>query len=133
MRKLKIQIKNLNTVEQILELYNPNITDPLFGTKRMNSKSTEHFEEEIRFLHQRIDELTKEVTILSKSNIHSIKFGENDFDFNDNDSSSILNNNLHKTKSWKYSTVTDIAYLYSFPQVKIEKSKKIIIRTTNWS
>ena len=36
MRKLKIQIKSLNTVEQILELYNPNIADPLFGTKRLN-------------------------------------------------------------------------------------------------
>lgn len=99
--------------------------------KRKNSKSIEDLEREIRLLHERIDDLSKDIHSNNRTHHLSSKMDDNDFDFsenendneNDNESSSILNDSLHKTKSGKFVTTTHIAYLYSVPLVKEEKSK----------
>ena len=92
------------------------------GNEYLDARA-EQQEKEIQFLKTKIDELTKRVDSLSRVNNSSSKFDENDFDLSDNGDSAYLNDNLHKTRSGKYSASTDIAYLYSVPLVKTENSK----------
>lgn len=96
----------------------------LTGMKRQDSKPTEALEEEIRFLHQRIDSLERDIQFMMRSQQASSRFEDDNFELTDNDSSSYLNDSLPlRTKSGRFTNVTDIAYLYSVPLVREENSK----------
>ena len=97
----------------------------LTGIKRKSSRTTESLEDEIRFLHERIEALEKAMQDVTRGNLGSSRFdGDEEFTLSDNESSSLLNDSLpHRTKSGRFSSVTDIAYLYSVPLVREENSK----------
>ena len=88
-----------------------------------NSKTTEQLEEEIKFLHERIDNLEKDMQSVVNGPLDSKKFDDS-YILSDNESSSFLNESFpHRTRSGKLTNVTDIAYLYSVPLTREENGK----------
>jgi hypothetical protein len=110
-----------------IHLLNPNEPITLSGLKRKSSKTTEQLEEEVRFLNERIDALEKDMYTMSRQHHNSSSKLDDldDFGLSDDDkSSSNLNESFpHRTKSGKFSSITDIAYLYAVPLVREEKGK----------
>lgn len=95
----------------------------LTGLKRKPSKTTEDLEDEIRFLHERLDAMEKDMQKMMKQQQES-KIFDDSYILSDNESSSILNESFpHRTRSGKLTNVTDIAYLYSVPLVREENGK----------
>lgn len=109
-------------------LYDTETKNLLSGVKRKNPKSVEQLEKEVRSMSKRIEDLEREMKHIQSFRRSYSKMDaemEDDFELSDGDNSSLSITNdsvAQRTRSGKLAKLTDLAYLYSVPLVREEKS-----------